>query len=232
MRATLITLAFMVAVAAHDQCVASTNETGWQAAAESNLLAALRREYPQVQQWNLTAAVSERQRDRLNDIEVTAATVMQTGARSAVRLEWTAGGRRARTTLWFVTQGLQGVLVASRYLAAGAPLQSTDASAMERDVMPLACRPLVSSDMLAGTRTKVPLHEDDVICSDDIEPRPAVSRGEAVRVKFIAGRVAVTSKAIAQADGNIGAVLKVRNPSSGLTYLAEVIGEQEVFAHE
>ncbi|MET0659439.1 MAG: flagellar basal body P-ring formation chaperone FlgA [Steroidobacteraceae bacterium] len=222
----------MLSAVGHGACAAGHRGIDWRSTAESALADALRNKYPNVERWLLESRISERQRERLMDIELESISPMQLGARSAVRLEWLADGKRSRTIVWFSTQGVQKVLVASGDLAAGAALQTSDASVAERDVMPLACRPAVAVEELSGTRTRVPLHGGDVICLESIEPRPAVARGEKVTVQFSAGRVAVTSKAIAQADGAIGAVLKVRNPSSGLSYLAEVIGDREVLAHE
>jgi flagella basal body P-ring formation protein FlgA len=204
----------------------------WLDAAQSALLDALRCEHPDVQQWDLEARVSERQRERLRDAVPLNVQVTATGARSAVRIEWLADGRRARTTVWFAASGMAPALVVRRAVRAGEPLQPGDAVLAEHDVMTLGCEPLTVAEALLGTRTRVPLSASEAICAGAVEPRPAVSRGEEVVVRFVAGRVAVSGRAIALTDGIVGSQLKVRNPSSGMTFMAEVVGEQEVFAHE
>ena len=71
-----------------------------------------------------------------------------------------------------------------------------------------------------------------MICAEDIEPKPPVSRGERVIVHSSAGLVTVVVSGIAEQDGNIGDRLQVRNPENGELYLASVAAEGEVVVRQ
>lgn len=81
-------------------------------------------------------------------------------------------------------------------------------------------------------RTRIALRNGDVICRERVEPQPAVARGDEVVVVSVAGPVSVTARALAQADGEIGELLKVRNPRSRDVYEARVTAKGTVSVNE
>jgi flagella basal body P-ring formation protein FlgA len=193
---------------------------------------ALRRAYPDVIEWTVEPLVGERQAAGLADAELFEAAVIRVGKRSAVRLRPRAGAKAGGSTVWFAVGGMQPVLTAKSTIRARAPLAPELSEHVTQDIVALACTPIKSAEALAGMRARKSIPEGAAICAKSIEPRPAVGRGDDVTVVSTAGAVAITSRAIAQQDGAIGAVLRVKSPSSGQVYSVAVTGEREVTVHE
>jgi flagella basal body P-ring formation protein FlgA len=187
---------------------------------EAVLLDALRARYPEVMRWEVQPF------DRANSAQATADAdqVLSLGARSAVRV-----GRRVQ---WYTVAGFRNVVSAVHRAAAGDSLDPTAAQIEERDVLAARCEPLVDVDALTGMRAKRPLRADEIICTNEIEPRPLVARGEPVVVKYVGPHVTLTTKGIAQADGAIGDTLRVRDARNSAEFAAQVSGAGEVTIHE
>lgn len=214
-------------------CIAAVTLTaGWQAAAEQALTAELRRAHPDVGEWTIEPLVGRRQEDRLDGTGSFDATVVRIGKRSAVRLQSRANTKPASTLIWFAVSGLQSLPTARSEIRALAALAPEAAQYELGDAMSLTCEPIRSPQALAGMRARSRIPAGAVICTDSIESRPAVGRGEQVTVVSIAGGVTITGSAVAQEDGSIGQVLRVKSPSSGETYAAAVTGEREVSVHD
>jgi flagella basal body P-ring formation protein FlgA len=216
---------FVLGTAAH-----ASEAAAWDEAARALLIATLQRAHPHVVAWELQPLVGHRQRDKLLEETPLDVAIAKLGARSAVTVRWR--DRPVAATVWYAVHGTRDVVVANRSAAAGRPLAAADGRLERRDVMPLACVPLLDATSLDEMRSRVPLREDSVICQEHIEPRPAVARGERVKVHSSVGRVRVTGTAIATQDGAIGELLQVRRPESRARFLARVIGPQEVAVDE
>lgn len=198
----------------------------WDDVARAVLTAALREREPAVTAWDLEPLTAKRQLERLRSATPITGRVLQVGARSAISLRW--ANRSSETTVWYRVRGERDVVVVNRDAAPGSPLSPLDATQAARDVMALGCAALVETALLAGMRTRAPLRAGDAVCAEHIEPQPAVGRGERVTVHSQVGRVRVTASAIAEEDGAIGELLKVRAPVSRASYFARVTGRQEV----
>jgi flagella basal body P-ring formation protein FlgA len=196
----------------------------WRTAAEQALTAALRQTHPDVSDWTIEPLVGRRQESRLDAAVVLDAKVVRIGKRSAVRV--------GSTLVWFAVSGLQSLPTAKSEISAFAPLSPEVSQYELRDAMSLACNPIAAPDALAGMRAKSRIPAGAVICTTSIELRPAVGRGEQVTVVSTAGAVTITGSAMAQEDGAIGQVLRVKSPSSGEIYAAAVTGEREVSVHD
>lgn len=200
--------------------------------AEQALTAELRRAHPDVSEWTIEPLVGHKQETRLDNAGALDAVVVHVGKRSAVRLRSRASAKEADTLIWFAVSGLQSLLIAKSELRSFAPL-APEASKFEwRDAMALACEPVRSPAALAGMRARVRIPAGAVVCAESIEQRPAVGRGEQVTVVSTWGAVTITGPAVAQQDGSIGEVLRVKSPSSGEIYAATVTGEREVTVHD
>lgn len=231
MRVAFIFIAAVTLVAGASQA-GEIDAAGWRTAAEQVLTAELRRAHPDVGDWTMDPLVGRRQESRLDGSGGFDATVVQIGKRSAVRLRSHANAKPASMLIWFAVSGLQSLPTAKSEIRAFAPL-GPEASQYElRDAMSLSCEPIRAPEALAGMRAKSRIPAGAVICTDSIESRPAVGRGEQVTVVSTAGAITITGPAIAQEDGSIGQVLRVKSPSSGETYAAAVTGEREVSVHD
>ena len=94
--------------------------------------------------------------------------------------------------------------------------------------MALSCTTSPAPQSLLDMRLKRAIRAGEALCTSDVEPAPLVQRGEMVTVRAIAGAVMLTTRAVAQRDGRLGAVLPVRNMASGATFEAAVTGPAEV----
>jgi flagella basal body P-ring formation protein FlgA len=202
----------------------------WRELAQSALISALEQAYPQVATWNVEPLLGEVQRAGLDQSTPATAKAIVLGARSAVRIA--SGDSSAVRTVWFAVSGGQPVLTARVRIKAGSNMDAAVATESVRDVMSVGCSPLTSLQDVVGKRARRSFAPDAILCAEGFEPRPAVARGEVVRVRSIAGPVTVIASGAALQDGSPGQVLKVRNPTSKRTYLATVSGAQEVTVHD
>jgi len=185
--------------------------------AEDMLRSTLQQKFPNVQRWEIR---------RFDDRESVGAvpSVVRVGARSAVRV-----GHRLQ---WFAVAGFQDVVSAARNLGVGTALSATEGRVKERDVIAANCDPLTDPSALTGMRARRPLRANEVICTQSIEPRPTVSRGDTVTVRYVGARVVLLTKAVAKADGNVGDLLVVSHAKSKDSFAATVSGVGEVTIHE
>jgi flagella basal body P-ring formation protein FlgA len=215
-------------LAAH---VAGAEAPEWQAFAIERLQQALSAAHPQVDEWRIEPLIGKRQLEGLLRLSPSFIEVTRLGKRSSVRLAEASPSQNART-VWFAVSGMDEVLTAAATLRRGASLGRMDVVLATRDVLGLGCEPVRDPETLSGMRVRRTIPAGDVVCTEALEPRPAVARGESVVVRATAGAVTVTGRAIAEQDGNVGQVLRVRNPQSGEAFLAAVSASGEVIVHE
>jgi flagella basal body P-ring formation protein FlgA len=213
-------------------CAGVDGAAAWRAVAQQVLMAELRRTHPHVDEWIVEPLVGRRQQTRLDDVRVLEAALVRVGKRSAVRLWWKAKAKPADTLIWFAVSGLEPMPVAKAQIRALSLLAEEMSEYQARDAMVLACEPIRSPQALVGMRARITIPAGAVICAESIEQRPAVGRGEQITVVSTAGAVTITGRAVAQEDGSIGEVLRVRSPSTGEVYTAAVTGEREVTVHD
>jgi flagella basal body P-ring formation protein FlgA len=187
---------------------------------EDVLQAELARRFPSVQRWTIRHFEGSGPSASIEGD----AEVVRVGARSAVRV----GGRLQ----WYAVSGFQNVLSARRSVGTGEALDASIARVEERDVLAANCEPLTELDALQAARARRPLREDQIICAQAVEPRPAVGRGQIVTVRYVGSRVTLQTRGIAKADGNVGETLVVRATQSDESFPATVSGAGEVTVHE
>jgi flagella basal body P-ring formation protein FlgA len=197
------------------------------------LLTELQSKYPETKHWSVTPLVRQAHEESIFGKAAWETKVVRIGARSAVQVSWAAENTaRQVRTVWFDVVGPQSVVVATHAIAPNASLSVADAMIEERDVMGLSCSPLRDVTDLVQMRSRRALRTGAAICLEAIEPRPAVARGEDVTVRYSSGRVSITTKGVAQNDGQVGQKLRVVNPMTKDSFVAVVSAAREVLVHE
>lgn len=210
----------------------SGSASDWRAMAERALTVELRRAHPDVGEWTLEPLLGRRQEAKLEGAGALEAEVVHIGKRSAVRLRSRTTAKAPGVLVWFAVSGAQPMLTAKSELRSLVALAPEAAHYELRDVMALGCEPIASPEALAGMRARARIPAGAVLCTESIQLRPAVGRGEQVTVVATSGPVTITGRAVAQQDGSIGEVLRVKSSSSGEIYTAAVTGEREVTVHD
>jgi flagella basal body P-ring formation protein FlgA len=203
----------------------------WVQTAQDQLQQRLRAAYPNVTSWSLSPMLSERQLSTATDAEVSIDAI-KLGRRSALQVSWRDGERRMRQAVWFDVSGERAALRLDADVKRNEALRTEIVRADERAPWEPACNVALPSTTVQGMRARKALRAGDVICAEDIEPKPPVSRGERVIVHSSAGLVTVVVSGIAEQDGNIGDRLQVRNPENGELYVASVAAEGEVVVRQ
>jgi flagella basal body P-ring formation protein FlgA len=199
---------------------------------EAVLRTRLRTAYPSVTQWEVvplrpgTSAGSA----MTGDLSV---FVTRVGVRSAVWVAPRTSADRSRgELLWYSVAGFGPAAVSTRSLSRGTVLDVQDGIVASADLVAAGCVPLDSPAGLVGMRTKITIGAGEVICTSAIEARPPVARGDEVTVRYVAGPVVLTTRAVAQSDGLVGKTVLVRNTGSGDFFRATVSGKAEVRVDE
>lgn len=200
--------------------------------AESALLQRLHAAYPRATRFAIDPLPTEwRASAWLERAHVAHPTVLVTrvGSRSAVWVGTSPeSGVPRGAMLWFQVAGYAPAVVATQLLASGTALQAGDGEMANRDIVAADCQPLSDPAQLAGMRATRLVLRGDVLCAGAVEPLPPVARGERVTARFAAHGVSITTQAVAQGDGVIGAPVAVRNIGGGPVYSATVTGKAEV----
>ena len=187
--------------------------------------------YPGVTRWDvvpLRPGTSVASAPMTGDLSV---FVTRVGVRSAVWVAPHSSSSRGEL-LWYSVAGYGPAAVATRRLARGAVLDPKDGTMASSDLVAAGCPALRSPAALDGMRTKITIGEGEVICTSAIEARPPVARGDEVTVRYVAGPVMLTARAVAQADGLVGKTVLVRSTGSGDFFRATVSGTAEVRVDE
>lgn len=145
--------------------------------------------------------------------------------RMVVWVDIAVNGNRYRTIpVWFNVKVEKPVLVASTDIPARHALQASDVQTVERDIAGLAGVPLSNDADLGYLRARKAIASDSVIVTQAVERRPLVLRLQPVVVRVAVGAVHISTQAVAEAEGRAGDMIRVRNPISHETYIAQVIG--------
>jgi flagella basal body P-ring formation protein FlgA len=185
---------------------------------EELLLSGLKERYPTVTDWEIRP---------LNGEAPTAAgtaRIVRLGSRSAIRV----GDR----VIWYAVSGSQFVLRATTSHQAGAALTPADGESAWADVLSVSCEPLLDASRLQGMRTRRGIRASQIICTDAVEPKPPVARGDDVTVRYVGPRLSLSTRGVAEADGSIGDAVEVKRPGAGDVFRAVVSGTREVTIHE
>ena len=132
------------------------------------------------------------------------------------------GGKRVESVpLWFALRTYRTALVTLHPLRPKQPLLPGDVVQQEHAVT-------VSDDALsevaavAGNRVKRYLRAGAVLHARDMEALPAVLSDQPVAVHLVSGSFDIETTGVAEEEGRLGEMIRVRNPSSGTSYHATV----------
>jgi flagella basal body P-ring formation protein FlgA len=201
------------------------------ALAEQKLGRLLAEKFQHIEEWTFTPRYGSGR--SLPESKPSTVNVKQLGARSAVQLIWNKpDASREVHSRWFDVSGRAETFVVRRDVAKGDVLSSSDVTIEQRDIFGSACMPLRNVNALNGSRLVNSLRAGSPLCSDALEARPLVARGDLVTVHYLSDRVALASKGVAQHDGNVGQRLRVLNPASREFFFATVSGPSEVIVNE
>lgn len=223
-------LAAIAVLLPHVSAASDCGNDAWRSAAERSLESALSSAYSRVTDWAIEPLLGQRQEARLACGGRFDASVVRVGKRSAVRLT-RDDARAASTVVWFAVRGMQSIPSARAEIRARAALVPDLSEYVVQDALALACSPIESPAALVGMRAVRTIAAGEPICTQSIERRPPVGRGEDVAVISTAGAVTIVGRAIAQQDGIVGEVLRVKSPG-GEIFSAAVSGEREVVVHD
>jgi flagella basal body P-ring formation protein FlgA len=196
------------------------------------------------------ASVAERERMRVTmsvagepaPIEVPAGEVTLvprravTAWRPRTRVEvdvWVDGTRYSSVPVW-VHLRMPGVaLVAARGLGAGQLLSPEDVRIAEVDLLGVNGKPVTDPERLSRMRTRRGIAEGEIVCEADVERRPVIVRGEAVRVAVNAAAITLEVTGRAAEDGRLGERIRVERESDASAWFYGVVtGEGTVSVYE
>ncbi|MCH2172749.1 flagellar basal body P-ring formation chaperone FlgA [Myxococcota bacterium] len=131
--------------------------------------------------------------------------------------------------LWFRVDAFQDAVVATRDLPERSPLGKAHGTIHRVDVAALSDSPIRSLERLDGQRLKRPVRVDQVLLESDLEPIPAVERGDEVLVTAKSGPVTIEARVVALEDGRSGDAIRVRR-NGGIDYEVLVTGRKRALA--
>lgn len=200
--------------------------------ARSELKQRLQDAYPEVTSWTLTPMLS----DRLMTAFATDAAVrldsVKLGRRSALQVSWREGEEHRRQAVWFDVSGQQAAWLVNADVKRNELIVADALRPDEHADWEPGCSAVSPSAPVQGMRARKALRAGEVLCAEDMEPKPPVSRGERVLVHSSAGLVTVVVGGVAEQDGKVGDRLQIRNPDSGELYTASVSAEGEVVVRQ
>jgi len=187
-------------------------------ATEAALRASLVARFPSVSRWEIKP-FSTQMPQPASDVKV-----VQLGSRSAVQI-----GRRV---YWYSVAGFGPAVSATHTVGPGQVINAGDVQLAEGNILAANCDPVLDPAQLSGKRAKKTLRADEIVCAKSVEPRPLVTRGEEIVVRYVGPNVSLTTNGVAQHDAGVGDSLLVLNPHSHDLFRAVVSGAREVTIHE
>jgi flagella basal body P-ring formation protein FlgA len=85
-------------------------------------------------------------------------------------------------------------------------------------------------EQIVGLQAKRTILAGRFIRVDSVQPAPLVKAGALKRVRFASGNLAISLMGVALSDASSGETIRVRNPSSGKIFFAEVRADGSLIA--
>lgn len=123
---------------------------------------------------------------------------------------------------------LREVVVADRPLPPRALLKAGDVRLERRDIAQLQHEPLRDLTSAIGQRTVRMLAMGEVVASDAVELPPLVRKGALVTLTIERPGLLITAKGVAQEQGTVGQLVRVKTAGSGRAVSGKVEGEARV----
>ena len=119
-------------------------------------------------------------------------------------------------------------VVAARDIARGQRFTRDDLSVRVCLIDSDSITPITDPSLAIGQQATVSLRGGDVLAARAVRPPTLVKRGELVDVRCFIGSLVIRTVGIAAEDGSLESAIRVRNESSGDTFLATVTGRRQV----
>jgi len=129
--------------------------------------------------------------------------------------------------LWFALSIHQQVLVAAHDLERSEAVSARGLHKAYVDITRAGGRVVSELKSVSGMRLKQPLAAGSILTEEMLQPVPAVSSGQRVRVTAKVGNIQLNTRAIALSDGRLEQKIQVRNPDSGELYSVVVTGHAQ-----
>lgn len=147
--------------------------------------------------------------------------------RMAVWVDIFVDGRQFQTVpVWFGVTVRMPVWVVRQPIGEKQEVPADGVIQHVHDIAGLGGEPLTAAS-LQGLRAVRRLSSGTILTAEDVEPIPAVSQGEVITVYAGHGSVRLQIKAVALADGRVSQQIMVKNPGSGESFRATVIGTRQ-----
>jgi len=139
-------------------------------------------------------------------------------------------GAERRFAIWARVRILVRVecIVAAQPLAAGRAIETGQLRRETYAGFPLSAGPVTSIGQAAGRVPRRNIPAGTPVALDALDPPYDIARGETVAVEVASGDAHLRLDARAEADGRLGQVIPVLNPSSGKRFSARVSGPGKV----
>lgn len=120
------------------------------------------------------------------------------------------------------------VLVATRRLERGTPLDSTAADIQTQDVLRERIAPIAANSKLEDFEVMQTVFEGRPLTSKDVISAPLVRKGAMVEVSAGDGKMSITMKGMAMSTGGAGDAVTVRNMDTRKDFQARVVNRNSV----
>lgn len=122
------------------------------------------------------------------------------------------------------------VVIVVNGLPRGSVLRPDDVRLEERTFNPLSSPPIESSEDAIGKALKHRVRTGALLLAEDFEEMPDIAVGDSVDVVAREGAALVKCEARAESGGQVGEMIRLRNPASSKTFFARVLGPHSAFA--
>ena len=135
---------------------------------------------------------------------------------SVVRVDVVQGEEVVKAiTLTVDTRIYRPVLVTSRALRRGTPLDGDMLELIERDISKLRHGHYSDLSELEGMQTRRPVGYGDVLTERHVQPVPIIHRGDEVSLTVVSANMQLSVRGTALQDGGLGSRIRVKNADSG-----------------
>ncbi|MCH2534329.1 MAG: flagellar basal body P-ring formation chaperone FlgA [Bdellovibrionales bacterium] len=117
--------------------------------------------------------------------------------------------------------------VLTRSVAIGERLKESDLTLQLKNIT-YHYNPIADIKTLIGSKTRRYLSENQIVWLTDVDIMKSVKRGDVITMKKTGGAWQLSTAGIAEQDGVVGDVIRVRSQSNRKLFSAKVVGDREV----
>ncbi|MDA3859904.1 MAG: flagellar basal body P-ring formation chaperone FlgA [Melioribacteraceae bacterium] len=140
-------------------------------------------------------------------------------------------GNKKRTTLSVRVKIYEDVFVAMNSVKKYNQLKATDFQLIEKEITSVRGEIVLSMGEILGKRADRFIRKGDILTKESLEIMPVIFPGDKLSAASIVGNVQVTFSAIANQEGSVGDVIRIRVNGNEI-YKAEIINYKNVLIIE